>query len=62
MLKNRKSFFQKLALFAAILGPGIITGSVDNDAGGITTYSVAAAVYGYNLIWTLVPSFIVINT
>jgi Mn2+/Fe2+ NRAMP family transporter len=60
MLKNRKSFFQKLALFAAILGPGIITGSVDNDAGGITTYSVAAAVYGYNLIWTLVPSFIVL--
>ena len=60
MLKNRKSFFQKLALFAAILGPGIITGSVDNDAGGITTYSVAAAVYGYNLIWTLIPSFIVL--
>ncbi len=44
----------------AILGPGIITGSVDNDAGGITTYSVAAAVYGYNLIWTLIPSFIVL--
>ncbi len=53
-------FFKKLAIFLAILGPGIITGSVDNDAGGITTYSVAGAIYGYNLIWTLIPSFIVL--
>lgn len=60
MFKNKKSFFQRLGIFLAILGPGIITGSVDNDAGGITTYSVAAALYGYNLIWTLIPSFIVL--
>jgi len=60
MFKNRKSFFQRLGIFLAILGPGIITGSVDNDAGGVTTYSVAAAIYGYNLIWTLIPSFIVL--
>jgi Mn2+/Fe2+ NRAMP family transporter len=60
MFKNRKSIFRRLALFLAILGPGIITGSVDNDAGGITTYSVAGAVYGYNLLWTLIPSFIVL--
>ena len=60
MFKNKKTFFQRLGIFAAILGPGIITGSVDNDAGGITTYSVAAAIYGYNLIWTLIPSFIVL--
>lgn len=60
MFKNRKSFFRRLALFLAILGPGIITGSVDNDAGGITTYSVAGAVYGYNLLWTLIPSFVVL--
>jgi len=46
------------ALFLSIVGPGIITGSVDNDAGGITTYSVAGATYGYRLLWTLVPSFI----
>ena len=45
MFKNRKSLFQKIGIFLAILGPGIITGSVDNDAGGITTYSVAAAIY-----------------
>jgi Mn2+/Fe2+ NRAMP family transporter len=60
-LKHRRTaLFRNIALFLAILGPGIITGSVDNDAGGITTYSVAAAIYGYKLIWTLIPSFIVL--
>jgi len=54
------SLWKRLAIFMAILGPGIITGSVDNDAGGITTYSVAGAVYGYNLLWTLVPAFFVL--
>ena len=53
-----KPAIRSLLLFFAILGPGIITGSVDNDAGGITTYSVAGAVYGYKLLWTLIPSFI----
>jgi len=60
MFKNRRVFFRQLGFFLAILGPGIITGSVDNDAGGITTYSVAGAVYGYNLLWTLIPSFILL--
>src|SRR5512133_1408259 len=63
MLRNRiknKQLFKNLAIFFAILGPGIITGSVDNDAGGITTYSVAGAMYGYGMIWTLIPSFIVL--
>jgi Mn2+/Fe2+ NRAMP family transporter len=63
MFRNRFKdihFFKRLAIFFAILGPGIITGSVDNDAGGITTYSVAGAIYGYGLIWTLIPSFIVL--
>jgi len=58
-LKHRH-IFRRLAVFIAILGPGIITGSVDNDAGGITTYSVAGALYGYGLIWTLIPSFVVL--
>lgn len=59
--KGRKSgLIAKILLFLAILGPGIITGSVDNDAGGITTYSVAGATYGYKLIWTLIPAFIVL--
>ena len=57
---NRKNIFRRLVILMAILGPGIITGSVDNDAGGITTYSVAGAIYGYGLIWTLIPSFIVL--
>ncbi|MDQ7093591.1 Nramp family divalent metal transporter [Desulfosporosinus sp. PR] len=55
---KKSTFLRNLALFLAILGPGIITGSVDNDAGGITTYSVAGAHYGYSLLWTLIPAFI----
>lgn len=57
---KRRTLLKRIGIFLAILGPGIITGSVDNDAGGITTYSVAGAVYGYNLIWTLIPSFLVL--
>ncbi len=51
---------RNIIIFLSILGPGIITGSVDNDAGGITTYSVAGAVYGYKLLWTLIPAFVVL--
>jgi Mn2+/Fe2+ NRAMP family transporter len=40
-------------LLLAVLGPGIITANVDNDAGGITTYSVAGAHYGYSLLWVM---------
>jgi Mn2+/Fe2+ NRAMP family transporter len=58
--KSRTSLFAKIGMFLAILGPGIITGSVDNDAGGITTYSVAGAMFGYNMLWTLIPSFLVL--
>ncbi|HEY5510006.1 MAG TPA: Nramp family divalent metal transporter [Prolixibacteraceae bacterium] len=57
---KRRSLLKRIGIFLAVLGPGIITGSVDNDAGGITTYSVAGALYGYNLIWTLIPSFLVL--
>ncbi|MCU0455420.1 MAG: Nramp family divalent metal transporter [Bacteroidales bacterium] len=57
---SHRNFFRRLGIFLMILGPGIITGSVDNDAGGITTYSLAGAEYGYNLIWTLIPSFVVL--
>jgi len=58
-VKN-SSFMRKFILFLAILGPGIVTGSVDNDVGGITTYSVAGATYGYKLLWVLIPAFIVL--
>lgn len=57
---RRRALYRNIAIFFAILGPGLITGSVDNDAGGITTYSVAGALYGYNLIWTLIPAFVVL--
>ncbi|MFH1259792.1 MAG: Nramp family divalent metal transporter [Elusimicrobiota bacterium] len=57
---KEKSIVRNLLIFMAILGPGIITGSVDNDAGGITTYSVAGAIYGYKLLWTLLPSFLIL--
>lgn len=39
----------------AVVGPGIITANVDNDAGGIITYSQAGARFGYSLLWTLIP-------
>ncbi len=45
----------ELAIFLGVLGPGIITANVDNDAGGITTYSIAGANFGYSLLWTLIP-------
>ena len=45
----------QLAIFFGVLGPGIITANVDNDAGGITTYSIAGAYFGYSLLWALIP-------
>jgi len=45
----------RIMLFLAVLGPGFITANVDNDAGGILTYSQAGAQYGYTLLWTMVP-------
>ena len=57
---KENSRIRTFLLFLAVLGPGIVTGSVDNDAGGITTYSVAGARYGYRLLWTLIPSFIIL--
>ena len=43
-----------LVLFA-VLGPGFITANVDNDSGGILTYSQAGAQYGYSLLWLMIP-------
>ena len=44
---------RRVLLLLSVIGPGIITANVDNDAGGITTYSVAGAHYGYGLLWML---------
>ena len=46
---------RRLALFLAVVGPGLITSNVDNDAGGITTYSVVGAKFGYAMLWSLIP-------
>jgi len=51
----RRTLWGNLLVFLAVVGPGIITANVDNDAGGITTYSLAGAQYGNKLLWTLVP-------
>jgi NRAMP (natural resistance-associated macrophage protein)-like metal ion transporter len=55
---SKRSVWRTVGLFLILMGPGIITSNVDNDAGGITTYSLAGAHYGLKLIWSLVPIMI----
>ncbi|HET9754298.1 MAG TPA: Nramp family divalent metal transporter [Myxococcales bacterium] len=50
-----KSRWARIVAVLAVIGPGIITANVDNDAGGIATYSQAGADFGYSLLWTLIP-------
>lgn len=52
------SRWKSLLLFLSVMGPGIITANIDNDASGITTYSVAGARFGFSLLWTLIPTTI----
>jgi len=51
----RKGWRRRLMLALAVIGPGFITANVDNDAGGIYTYSQAGAQFGYSLLWTMIP-------
>jgi NRAMP (natural resistance-associated macrophage protein)-like metal ion transporter len=53
-----KAFRYRAVAILAVLGPGFITANVDNDPGGILTYSQAGAKYGYALLWTLIPTTI----
>src|SRR5215475_7251878 len=53
-------FRHHLVIFFAVLGPGFITAVVDNDAGGILTYSQAGARFGYLPLWTLLPITVVL--
>jgi NRAMP (natural resistance-associated macrophage protein)-like metal ion transporter len=55
MPKFLSRFRYHLAVFFAVLGPGFITANVDNDPGGIYTYSSAGAKFGYLPLWTLIP-------
>ncbi|MGC2425084.1 MAG: Nramp family divalent metal transporter [Nitrospirota bacterium] len=54
-MKIPKINFRTVMLFLAVVGPGIITANVDNDAGGITTYSMAGAQFGYKMLWIFIP-------
>ena len=62
-MKFRLNFKQKISgllLIFAIIGPGIITANVDNDPGGITTYSLAGGHFGYSLLWVIIPVLILL--
>jgi Mn2+/Fe2+ NRAMP family transporter len=50
-----RDMWRRMRMFLLILGPGMITANVDNDAGGITTYSLAGAHFGTGLLWTILP-------
>jgi Mn2+/Fe2+ NRAMP family transporter len=54
-MKFLKSWKVRILLFLAVVGPGFITANVDNDAGGILTYSSAGAQFGHLLLWTMIP-------
>ncbi len=51
----RRGIRRSLLLFFSIVGPGIITANADNDVGGIQTYSIAGAQFGYSMLWLLIP-------
>ncbi len=57
-MKFLRSWKFRLLMFFAVVGPGIITANVDNDANGILTYSQAGAQFGYMLLWTMIPTTI----
>jgi NRAMP (natural resistance-associated macrophage protein)-like metal ion transporter len=58
MANPDRPLWKNIGLFFMLMGPGIITSNVDNDAGGITTYSLAGAQYGLKLVWSLIPIMI----
>jgi len=53
--RRTRSTRRRIAVFLAVVGPGLITSNVDNDAGGISTYTAAGAQFGYALLWSLIP-------
>ncbi|MGA8035067.1 MAG: Nramp family divalent metal transporter [Candidatus Acidiferrales bacterium] len=54
-LRRTRMTRRRLAVLLAVIGPGLITSNVDNDAGGITTYTQTGAQFGYTLLWSLIP-------
>src|SRR5512135_3167006 len=55
MKSTLKHWKSRVLLLLAVIGPGFITANVDNDAGGIFTYSAAGAQFGYLLLWVMIP-------
>jgi NRAMP (natural resistance-associated macrophage protein)-like metal ion transporter len=53
--KRIRGLRRRLTLLMAVVGPGLITSNVDNDAGGISVYTQSGAQYGYALLWSLIP-------
>lgn len=60
MLAAIRQKFNSFFLLIAFIGPGIIAAAVGNDAGGITTYSIAGAHFGYELLWVMLPVTLVL--
>ncbi|MBK5092314.1 MAG: Nramp family divalent metal transporter [Actinobacteria bacterium] len=60
MAREKRLTKKNLLLMLSVLGPGIIVSLVDNDAGGIATYSVAGAKYGYAIIWVMIPTLVLL--
>src|SRR5687768_1827059 len=56
MRRSWKSLRLRLLMILAVVGPGLIAGEGGNDAGGIWTYSVAGARFGYSLLWAMIPT------
>jgi Mn2+/Fe2+ NRAMP family transporter len=55
LMRWLKRWRLRILLFMAVVGPGFITANVDNDTGGIFTYSAAGAQFGYSLLWIMIP-------
>jgi NRAMP (natural resistance-associated macrophage protein)-like metal ion transporter len=53
--RNTRTIRRRLLVFFAVVGPGLITSNVDNDAGGIAVYTTSGAQFGYALLWSLIP-------
>jgi NRAMP (natural resistance-associated macrophage protein)-like metal ion transporter len=58
--KTVRPLQKRVALFLAVMGPGLIVSNVDNDAGGIYTYAQSGAQFGYLVLWSLIPMTVVL--
>jgi NRAMP (natural resistance-associated macrophage protein)-like metal ion transporter len=59
-LRRLPAWRVRMVAVLAVLGPGLVSGFADNDAGGITTYSLAGSQFGYNLLWVILASQVVL--